>query len=887
MNAKNLPLRFGIVALIVAMCLWSLYTKELRRGIDLKGGTAMIFEIKTNEAERARVTADLEAKQAELATATDDARKKALQDQVEQDKANLSALAKIEGDPGDLTERIINVLKDRVDPQGLSSLEWRPLGRSRIEVRMPAGSTASRDAKARYDESLEKLEKGNLQRSDLWDLMSAAPEQRDAVLARISKGDAAVKAVLREYVTANDVVNRTKAELDKLQARAGDIPATSQPTAEQKKVMDDVAAAEAAYETAQNAFTEANEKVQAQNVGKVALQNIFRNYVSTSEAASMKNSDERNRRKEAFRIGVDRLLAEHPNRKEDVNTVVTAYKNWAEVRRQLDDPSDLIRLIRNAGVLEFRIAPSAPGQGELALTQEQVTYYKNILQNPDQGPEYLRRLNKEFLWFPIKSDSEKFTSMVTADLGGRTYVLLYNMPGYEMLQQRGENGWALTRARVTSDQNAQPAVGFDFNEKGASLFGDMTEKHKGHFMAILLDDEVFSAPVIRARITSSGIIEGNFTREEAASLANILEKGSLPAKLNPEPVAVNTFGPSLGEENLRAALKAGYWATAGVVAFMLIYYLFVGAVANVALALHILMLMGVMSLLNAVFTLPGIAGVILTIGMGVDANVLIYERLREEQAHGLSMRMAFKNAYDRAFSAIFDSNITTLITSGILFWMGTEEVKGFAITLGLGVALNLFAAVVFTRWVFQMLLEIGWITKPLKMLRLIGVPKINWMAKRYYFWAFSLITGILGMVAFFHEGKDFLGIEFSSGTQATISFKDDALIDGKLPNDRLVEDIFRRKAQEVGNEKLYNNSRVEMVDFNRLAHFMADHDKTGDGKITRDEWVAQGLDGKFFDALDGKAKAGGALTADNLKGDVLPAKAYQIATTETSSVNKK
>ncbi len=884
MNAKNLPLKFGILAVLVALCLWSLYTKELRQGIDLKGGTSMIFEIKTSEAERARLAADIEAKQAELAAATDEAKKKELQTQIDQQKAQVASLAKAEGDSADLTERIINVLKERVDPQGLSSLEWSPMGRSRIEVRMPAGTTASRDSKLKYDEAIEKVEKGNLQRSDLWDVMNAAPADRAGVIARVSRGDAEIARLLTDYVAANDALAAAKSNLDKAQARVDEVPATTtQPTDAQKKLLDELTAAETAFEAAQARMADATDKVQSQNVTRGALQNVFRSYISATEASALRNDTEVKRRREAFASSLDRLLKEHPNRKADIEMVVAAYKKWAEVRRQLDDPADLIRLIRNAGVLEFRIAPvSAAGQAgsKLIMPPEKEAYYKKVLQNPDQGPEWLRRQNSEFLWFPVKNDTEKFGGLVTGDFGGRTYVLLYNQPGFQMLQQRGEGGWSLTRARVTSDQNMQPAVGFDFNEKGASLFGDMTEKHKGDLMAILLDDEVFSAPRINARITSSGIIEGNFTQEEASSLARVLEKGSLPAKLNSEPVAVNTFGPSFGEENLQAALRAGFWGTVGTVAFMLVYYMFAGMVANVALALQVLLILGAMSMLGAVFTLPGIAGLILTVGMAVDANVLIYERLREEQLRGLSIRMALKNAYERAFSAIFDSNTTTLITCAILGWVATPEIRGFAITLGLGVVFNIFTAVYVTRWVFQVLLERGWVAKPLSMLRLIGVPNINWMAKRYYFWAFSLITGVFGLFALFAQGKDILGIEFSSGTKATITFKDDALINGKLPNDQMVETVFRDKARASGNEKLINNSRVEKVVTNRLAHFMNDHDKNSDGKVTREEWIGQGLNGPFFDELDVAAKAGGALTAANLK-DSLPANSYQIVTTET------
>jgi len=218
---------------------------------------------------------------------------------------------------------------------------------------------------------------------------------------------------------------------------------------------------------------------------------------------------------------------------------------------------------------------------------------------------------------------------------------------------------------------------------------------------------VYSAPTIQSKITSQGQITGSFTDQDVIQLCNTLKAGSLPARLNPDPISINTFGAAFGEGNLRSALRAGWISALFILAFMVVYYMMAGAVANVALALNLLLVVGAMGALDSVFTLPGIAGVILVIGMAVDANVLIYERLREEQAKGQSIRMALKNAYERAFSAIFDSNLTTLITCAILGWVGTEEVRGFAITLALGVMFNIFTAVYVTRWIFQVFLGVG------------------------------------------------------------------------------------------------------------------------------------------------------------------------------------
>jgi len=299
-----------------------------------------------------------------------------------------------------------------------------------------------------------------------------------------------------------------------------------------------------------------------------------------------------------------------------------------------------------------------------------------------------------------------------------------------------------------------------------------------------------------------------------------------------------------------------------------------------------------MSFINAVFTLPGLAGVILSIGMAVDANVLIYERLREEQDRGQSVRMALKNAYERAFSAIFDSNITTLLTCLILGWVGTEEVRGFAITLGLGVLFNLFTAVTVTRWIFQLMLEKGLVKKRFSMMRLIGVPKVDWMAKRYYFWAFSAITGILGLTALVWQGNNILGIEFSSGTQAIVRLKDATLIQDPatkaeiLPNDAVIKERVAEVAAKHGWAKLQGELlRAEkLIDPNLVSNFLDRHFRQQDfpavrseRKITAQQWQQANLAPAYFGALDTNKDA--VLSFDEL--DKMPQNSYQLATTES------
>ncbi|MDO8733950.1 MAG: protein translocase subunit SecD, partial [Elusimicrobiota bacterium] len=245
-----------------------------------------------------------------------------------------------------------------------------------------------------------------------------------------------------------------------------------------------------------------------------------------------------------------------------------------------------------------------------------------------------------------------------------------------------------------------PYVGIDFNKDGAKLFAAITEANIEKRLAIVLDGVVQSAPVIRSRIPDGhAIIEGNFTAEEASGLAIVLRAGALPAPV--KIIENRTIGPSLGRDSVNAGLIACLVGLLLVVGFMLFYYKSSGLIANTALILNILVLLGLMSLFHATLTLPGIAGIILTIGMAVDANVLILERMREELRNGKTVRVAVDLGYEKAFSAIVDSNLTTLIAAAFLFQFGTGPIKGFAVTLTLGIMTSMYTAIVVTHQIYD------------------------------------------------------------------------------------------------------------------------------------------------------------------------------------------
>ncbi len=265
-------------------------------------------------------------------------------------------------------------------------------------------------------------------------------------------------------------------------------------------------------------------------------------------------------------------------------------------------------------------------------------------------------------------------------------------------------GEELVDAQPSFDQNGRPAVNFRFNPTGARKFGEYTANNIGSPFAIVLDNEVISAPTIQSAIPGgSGIITGNFTIEESTKLAVLLRAGALPAKLN--FLEERTVGPELGQDSIDSGKKAALVGSAAVILFMALTYGMFGWFANVALAVNIAMMFGVLSLIGGTLTLPGIAGIVLTVGMAVDANVLIYERIREELRSAKGPARAIELGYERALSAILDSNITTLITAGILFWLGSGPVRGFAITLGLGIITSVFTAYYVTRLIIVIWFE--------------------------------------------------------------------------------------------------------------------------------------------------------------------------------------
>ncbi len=350
----------------------------------------------------------------------------------------------------------------------------------------------------------------------------------------------------------------------------------------------------------------------------------------------------------------------------------------------IKDPKRAIELIGKTAQLEFKLLDEeSPLWNELPAVirpSEEEDFLKRFLPRLPEGDEIL---------------FQRIVDRQTGEVHKRPYILKK-----EVLL----TGSLLTDARVQIDTRFnEPYVSLTFNSLGAKIFEDVTAKNVKKRLAIVLDGNVYSAPVIQERIAGGNAqITGSFTMDEAKDLAIVLRAGALPAPLR---LLENvTVGPSLGRDSIEAGKIAGIAAFLMVVIFMVFYYRLSGLIADLALVMNLILLLGAMAMLNATLTMPGIAGIILAIGMAVDSNVLMFERMREELRAGKTPRAAIDSGYRKAFWTIFDSHVTTLITAAVLFQFGTGPIKGFAVTLSLGVAINLFTALIGTKTVFDMII---------------------------------------------------------------------------------------------------------------------------------------------------------------------------------------
>jgi protein-export membrane protein, SecD/SecF family len=358
-------------------------------------------------------------------------------------------------------------------------------------------------------------------------------------------------------------------------------------------------------------------------------------------------------------------------------------------------------------------------------------------------PEYKIENYKHVAEENEKATTERLLVKKKADLGGDRVSESHAFYGNE--------GWT---------------VQLKFDGDGAKKFGQITEQYKGHRFAIVLDGIIQSAPVIRDAIYGGdAVITGHFSEKEARGLASVLENPlQTPVSIEEE----RSVSPTLGADSIRASILAGLVGLAITLVCVALYYRIPGLIACLALLVNIVLLMGALTMFHFVLTLPGIAGIILTIGLAVDASVLVYERLREELALGKSLKVAIEAAYEKAFSSIFDANVTTLITAVILFWRATGPIKGFAISLTLGILASLFTALIVGRNIFEALVDNSRLKK-VSMLHLISAQNINFLGKGFLACMCSLALIIAGAASFYVRGEKNFGVDFRGGDLITLS----------------------------------------------------------------------------------------------------------------------
>lgn len=733
--------------------------KKLKMGRDLAGGVNFVYQVD--------VTGDVQSRQAVM-------------------------------------DRVKEVVKERLDPKGLLDISVTQQGADRLEISMPLPSEEVRERFKKFEEELTKLGRASID-SVLFDRLAALPpEERDAEFRKLIGDDAArwtsLRAAFDAYAkeqAARVPYDAAVKELDEADKKLKEAAPTTPPefmellkqgkAAAELKVStlaDPLLDAEAAYRVAKTDALSAG-------VSIAEMQRVLR--LRTDE---IKIKDPNNpqvvidtiesRRDDAIK----ELKARHPGSEAQIDAVVSSWNDYEKNRTTLNDPSDLVRLLKGAGVLNFRITVNP---GELASEQElrrQLRTYGPIGTRADQARWY--KINKIENWYGkkdvrsqvdlIKASPATFFAQlgyVGEELDGEYYLLCWDTKDKRLTERDGKR-WVLTGAYQSRDEIGRPAITFQMDNVGGELLGELTGTNLQKHMAVVLDDEIYTAPTLQGRITTNGIITGEFSSAEINYIIKVLSHGSLEGKLGQEPISVQIVAAEAGADNLRKGLTTGAVAFVICAGFMVVYYFGCGLLSVFALLLNALFIVAAMVFLDSPFTLPGIAGIVLVFGQAIDANVLIYERMREELQHGIDLKTAVRLGYEKALSSIVDGNVTTFIVCVVLGFTGTQEIKGFAITLGLGNAMTLFTQLFVTRIVFAWLVEKKGLWRKASMLP-IAIPaisrafdlKIDWMRYRLVFLSISIFLTIGGVVLIVMQGSEMLGSEFRGGTKVTVKLLQD------------------------------------------------------------------------------------------------------------------
>ncbi|MFI4854276.1 MAG: protein translocase subunit SecD [Phycisphaerales bacterium JB065] len=678
-------------------------------------------------------------------------------------------------DSASVVDEMISVLRERVNPQGLFEISFVQQGRDRLVVSMPLPTPEVKALGDEYRKELESFSEFTIDASALQRAIRRTGEDRIQALQALADS-APRQQILAPVIEAAQAIDEAQRVYDEAAAASE----SGEPDlAVVEQLVDARLALDAARDRAIDLSVSPNELRIAMQLSDAKPQ------IRDAEPDAPELISERER---ALRSIRDRLsqIDGGIERLEGLLEKLSAYQ---AKQRGLDDPADLQRMLAGAGVLEFRIA----------ITPGEIGDIENTLREDLQRRGPNAASTDRYRWYEIEklesfageidqyrsavaNPSAYFASqagggLIVEERGGRYYMLLYNTPNKRLTPLEGD--WSVASSAPTRDENGLPAIGFRMDTRGAQLLGNLTEENVGKKMAVLLDDKVYTAPNLITRISRQGQITGRFTQSEIQYIVRTLSAGSLSAKLAPEPLSINTIAPELGKDNLDKGLAASWIALIAVGVFMIVYYFFHGVIAMLALAANAVIILGIMSLARASFTLPGIAGIVLTFGMAVDANVLIYERIREELLAGNDLKTAVRLAYQKVLSTIVDANVTNLIVCFVLAYTATEEVKGFAITLGIGVVATMFSSLFISRIIYSWLIDRFGITQMRQLPMLVPAlqksfePKINWIKLRPLFIIISACFIGLGVSMIVVQGEEMLDTEFRGGTVATLQFRND------------------------------------------------------------------------------------------------------------------
>jgi len=624
-------------------------------------------------------------------------------------------------------EELVASLKRRIDPADLYNVTIRAVGRTRVEIILPTGGVHQAEAEnVAWKQLLERVE-------ERWPAPKGAnldiPTGRTKdLIARVKEQHPDVpETEIEDFVEQNyqgekgkrhlteEEVNRIKALIAQVGSLEFRILANSR---------DD----EEAIKRAEEYFSpkeKADEEKLKQELDRLAREGKpppppkppdGRTTFEVPRKGDFTYSWVELEREERHNLGLDNAVEKDPARNSFWNQVAEARKNYKP-----------LRVDRLGGDLLFSRTCE-----DLKLPREE-------------------REKKKYEYFVLTRNPQK-------DANGEPLAI---------------TGQYLTNARSGVDDKLRPSVNFQFDSKGGDLFYDVTSKNLPEgsgpgafyrFLAILLDGKIVSAPTINSSIRTEGQISGSFTKEKVDNLVTVLRSGALPATLKGQPVSENTMGAQLGEDTIKAGTISVGVAFATILLFMLVYYRFAGLVACIALLANLLLTVAFMAAVNATFTLPGLAGLVLMLGMAVDANVLIYERLREERDRGASLALALRNGYDRAFPTIIDTHLSSIFTAIVLYTVGNDQLKGFGISLTVGLIISLFTSLYMTRLIFDIWQVKGWLRK-LSMFRLFSRPNIDFMGIRYYWFTATILLTIIGASVFIYRlPRGGLNIDFEGGT---------------------------------------------------------------------------------------------------------------------------